>query len=304
MPKKLALIPMKTRIRTIASAYAAAAGSVIATLSALDPERFDAAKGAAVIRRIGSIISSLDEAVKRWASASIRAAYNEGAAVARTRLEAIGADERRYNPKRLERKIGALTKTVMRDYWDANRTIERAARKYVALLTVASREVRKVEEAQAFDSAEVKNFINRTVSGSLRARTKYNVGQAHLTSKDIAAKIRAKLTDKISGGNFITINGRDYNLRSYAELVARTRMREAQTEATKAVCVEFDNDLVEIPEHDNPCDECKPYQGQVYSISGNHPKYPPLPDGGPPWHPRCEDICNPTSENAQRLRNA
>jgi hypothetical protein len=293
---KLALVPMKTRIWTIASAYAAAAGSIIAILSALDPESFDASKGAAAIRRVMSTISSLDEAANRWAPASIRAAYNEGAAVARTRLEAIGMDERRYNPKRHERKIGALTKTVMKDYWDANRTIERAARKYVALLTVASREVRKVE---AFADDEDFPYIKRIV------KTAKGIGLAESQSRTaVSRKILEHLRRKIGGGDFIEINGRHYNLRAYAELVARTRMREAQTEATKAICTEFDNDLVEIPEHDNPCPECAPYQGQVYSISGNHPKYPPLPDGGPPWHPRCEDVCNPTSENAQRLRNA
>jgi hypothetical protein len=301
---KLALVPMKTRIRTIASAYAAAAGSIIATLSALDPESFSAVKGASALSKVKEIVRSLDSAVKRWASASIRAAYNEGAAVARTRLEAIGAEERRYNPKRHERKIGALTKTIMKDFWDANRTIEKMARRYLSVMVQAAAGVRKIEQAQAFDPGEVKEFIKRTVSGSLRATTKYNVGMAHLTSKDIAAKIRAKLMNQIGGGNFININGREYNLRSYSELVARTRMREAQTEATKELCKEFDNDLVEIPVHDNPCEICAPYQGQVYSISGTSNKYPELPDGGPPWHPRCEDLCNPTSENAQSLRNA
>lgn len=293
---KLALVPMKTRIRTIQSAYEMAAASVLSTLSSLDPESFSAVKGATALSKVKGVIHSLDEAAKRWALTSIRAAYNEGAAVARTRLEAIGADERRYNPKRHKRKIGALTKTVMKDYWDANRTIERAARKYVALLTVASREVRKIE---AFTDDEDFPYIKRIVSAAKGAGIAESQGRT-----TVSRKILEHLKRKIGGGDFIEINGRHYNLRAYAELVARTRMREAQTEATKEMCAEFDNDLVEIPEHDNPCDECKPYQGQVYSISGNHPKYPPLPDGGPPWHPRCEDVCNPTSENAQRLRNA
>ncbi|MFA7177480.1 MAG: phage minor capsid protein, partial [Smithellaceae bacterium] len=113
-----------------------------------------------------------------------------------------------------------------------------------------------------------------------------------------------KLLDQIGGGDFIIVNGKSYNVKSYAELVARTRMRESQTQATIELANEFENDLAEIPRHDNPCEEiCAEYQGKVYSISGKHPDYPMLPDGGPPFHPRCECTLNLTSETALRWRN-
>jgi len=64
-------------------------------------------------------------------------------------------------------------------------------------------------------------------------------------------------------------------------------MRESQTEAIKESMKQFDEDLVEIPVHDDPCETCAPYQGQVYSVSGKSESYPELPDGGPPWHPNC-----------------
>jgi hypothetical protein len=141
---------------------------------------------------------------------------------------------------------------------------------------------------QAFTSEAIKDYIQKTVAGALVAKSKYNAGEAHLTSKDIAGKIRGKLLDQIGGGDFIRINGKNYNLKSYAELVARTRMRESQTDATIAMCEEYENDLVQIDKHDNPCEEvCAEYQGKVFSISGKHPDYPELPDGGPPFHPRC-----------------
>jgi hypothetical protein len=141
---------------------------------------------------------------------------------------------------------------------------------------------------QAFTSEAIKDYIQKTVAGALAAKSKYNAGEADLTSKDISAKIRAKLLDQIGGGDFIIVNGKSFNVKSYAELVARTRMRESQTKATLDICSEFENDLVQIDRHDNPCEEiCAEYQGNVYSISGKHPDYPELPDGGPPWHPRC-----------------
>lgn len=285
---KLALVPLKSRIGTISSAYGSAARSVISTLSPLNPDTYDSVKGAAALSRIRELIGILDAKAQRWTLPSIRAAYREGAGVARVKLEAIGARElpaKRYDAKRHDKRVRALAKTVLADYWKANRTIERTARKYLGVLAYASR---KLESVQAFTPEEVKALINRMVAASLKAKTKYNEGEAHLTSKDIAAKIREKLLGQLGGGDFIEINGRHYNVRDYAELVARTRMREAQSEAIKELCRQFDNDLVEIPPHDDPCAEiCAPYQGQIYSISGNHPRYPKLPDGGPPWHPKC-----------------
>jgi hypothetical protein len=299
---------MKTRIAEIQSVYATAAERIIALLSSLDPATYTTVEHGTVLRKVQEIILLLNDQVRAWAPAAIRAAYDESAGVARTRLEMIGAKrlpEWKYNPARHDKKIGQLTKTVMSDYFKANRTIEKTARKYLAVMDQAAAGVAKIAQVQEFDPAEVKAFINRMVSASLAARTKYNLGMAHLTSKDIAAKILAKLRDTIGGGNFITINGRDYNLKSYAELVARTRMRESQTEATKELAKQFDNDLVQFSKHDNPCEDCAQYEGEVFSLSGDSDEYDKLPEEAePPVHPNCEHNLNPTSENALAWRNA
>lgn len=39
----------------------------------------------------------------------------------------------------------------------------------------------------------------------------------------------------------------------------------------------YNSDLLEISVIGCPCSECAKYQGRIYSISGKHPKYPPLP---------------------------
>lgn len=117
------------------------------------------------------------------------------------------------------------------------------------------------------------------------------------------------ILDRLMGilgeASFIEINGRNYNLKAYSELVARTTMREAQTDATKELCREYDNDLVQFSKHDSPCEVCAPLEGQVFSVSGTDPDYPELTDDEtPPIHPRCEHNLNPTSANALRWRNA
>ena len=104
---------------------------------------------------------------------------------------------------------------------------------------------------------------------------------------------------QILDGKFVLVNGRRYKMKSYAETVARTRLREAQTKATKLLCEEYENDLVKFSNHDDPCPECEKYEGKIYSLSGTHPDYEQLTDDiSPPVHPRCEHNLNPTSEEA------
>jgi len=284
MPKKLALIPMKKRIAEIRAVYERAAARIIAPLSSLDPATYMPSESGRIMREIKFIVATLDTSVRMWAPNAIRAAYEESADVARTRLEMIGAKklpERRYNPMRHEKKIELLTRTIMRDYWKANRTIEKTARKYLSVMDQAAAGVEKIQ-VQEFDIKDAIPWLKRLMKKAIPTSWE----EASMARGAVSKQIKDYLLKKLGGESFINIKGRNYNAKDYAELVARTRMRESQMEAVKESMKQFDEDLVEIPRHDNPCEEiCAEYQGQVYSISGETPGYELLPDGGPPWHP-------------------
>jgi hypothetical protein len=80
------------------------------------------------------------------------------------------------------------------------------------------------------------------------------------------------------------------NLDSYAEVVARSQTGNASRQAHINRLQEYGLDLVQITVH-FPCSPlCEPYQGRVFSISGNDPRYPSLQsaiDGGL-YHPNCK----------------
>lgn len=297
---KLPLVPLKSQIDRLQSAYSGAARRIVDILSALDPQTFTSADHGAALRKAQEVIVVLNDQVRSWGPAAIRAAYQESAGVAHTRLELIGAKlNKRYNPARHDRKIDALTKFVLRDLYKANLTIEQTVKKYLGVMLQAANGVAKVK-AQEFDIADALPWIKALIK---KARPE-DIAESALARGTISRQIRDYLLEKLEGEDFIRINGRNYNVRDYSELVARTRMREAQTEAVKELAKQFDNDLAEIPRHDNPCEEiCAEYQGKVYSTSGKHPDYPMLPDGGPPFHPRCECTLNLTSENALAWRD-
>jgi hypothetical protein len=303
MPR-IGLIPNVRLVEAIGSAYANAAAEIVVILRGLEPDTYTPTAGALATSRIRIIVDCLDLMAAGWARVSIKEAYDDSKAIAETRLEAIGAVKpkpRRWTrpvPDRHALTIDKYTRLTVKDYVRANRTILATAGKYLNVLAHAGKKLGEYREdaaVQAFSSAEIKKYLDEFIAKATAE---------HTPSQGLARSIMDQLLAILDGEDFIEINGRDYNLRSYSELVARTRMRDAATDATLNECAEYDNDLVEIPEHASVCEECIPHIGKVFSISGTSDTYPLLPDGGPPWHPN--DFCyiNPTSETALKWRNA
>lgn len=65
-------------------------------------------------------------------------------------------------------------------------------------------------------------------------------------------------------------------LKSYSALVARSTIREATNTASINYSMKIGSDLVKISTHFGACPVCVPYEGRVYSISGDNPHYPSL----------------------------
>lgn len=91
-------------------------------------------------------------------------------------------------------------------------------------------------------------------------------------------------------------NGKTYSfsLADYAKMVIDAVRTQLEVQGAIDVATETGNDLVRIS--NNPSmhgDWCELYRGRVYSISGNHPVFPPLaslPNGGAPFHPHCRHV--------------
>lgn len=313
---KLPLIPKERMIRGLGASYDQAGRRVLRILSGLDPESYGELNGSIAIAQIRSIVTMLNAEASAWARKSIKAAYNESAGIAKMRLDMIGAEKKkRRRPAKVDRHekaINRMEKITRADLFRANYTILKMAEKFMAAIGYAKRQIDKLNgiETQAFSTRETWDMIRRTVGGATSATSKYNAGMAHLTSRKVSQKIMTRLLKKMAGQDFITIKGKDgkernYNLKSYSEMVARTRMREAQSKATIEMCKDYENDLVQWSQHSEPCADCAVLEGQIFSISGKHPEYPALTgDVEPPLHPNCEHNLNPTSENAIHWRNA
>jgi len=103
-------------------------------------------------------------------------------------------------------------------------------------------------------------------------------------------------------GDFVTITNKNggqttFKVGYYAEMVARTKTREAVVTARHETFRNRGIDLVKITGSDS-ANFCTAFVNKVYSLSGNDPEYPSinvLPGDGPPFHPNCTKSTSPFS---------
>lgn len=161
------------------------------------------------------------------------------------------------------------------------------------------------------------NFVGRRINDTVRQISIESIRQATLTGGTVQT-IRKDLIQKFIDNNILamqTRSGRNINLRSYAETVARSTTRESQNLAQMNHMRYQNKDLVQMSSHLTTCPVCAPLQGRVYSISGTSTEYPPLDiaySGGhanvhancrhtiSPYEPELDEAVNQTREFSNR----
>ena len=98
---------------------------------------------------------------------------------------------------------------------------------------------------------------------------------------------------------FEDVLGRKWRLSRYAEMSVRTTTSEANNRGVVNGVLSLGHDLVRVDKHEHETDVCSPYDGKVFSLTGNTPGYPVL-DRVPPFHPNCLHSLLPARENYAR----
>lgn len=113
--------------------------------------------------------------------------------------------------------------------------------------------------------------------------------------QNVAKVYRESLSSKGITG-FVAKNGTQWNLSTYAKMVARTTSREVALNAQANRLLEHGVDLVVVDEHyfgkDSPCDLCSPWQNRVLSLTGKTPGYPTWAEARAAglFHPNCRHV--------------
>jgi len=285
MAKRIGRIPLGDKVRELARIYGVIEKEIAKEMASVDIGNYRELGAISVQEKIDGLIKILNKSAVKWSTKAVPEAYNKGHAIAKTRLEILGIQkdgmfQDKIHRQSIERQINITMDVLIR----ANQSIKVNVATFLYLVRQT---VRGLSQFQAFDMRD-EEFIDELLGDALRE------GE----TRGYAMKaVREYYRERFGDAKFIRINGRNYELKAYADLVAKTRLRVVQTEAVLNTCREFDNDLVQVSDHGCDCQICLEYEGNVYSLSGKSPAYPYL-DSYPPWHPRCQHNISPTSEVA------
>jgi len=110
------------------------------------------------------------------------------------------------------------------------------------------------------------------------------------TWKQTAKRYREQLAEKGITG-FKDSAGRNWNMKTYTEMVARTTTRECMINGTANRLLEHGQDLAEITggTAKNTCEVCWAWVGRTVSLTGKTPGYPTLDEARAAgvWHGNC-----------------
>jgi Phage minor capsid protein 2. len=138
---------------------------------------------------------------------------------------------------------------------------------------------------------DVATTIGRRVDDIYRTLALENIKGSvvgYKTWQQVAQNFREQLaTQGVTG--FEDKLKRKWNMRTYAEMVARTTTMEAHLQGTAIRLMENGHDLVKVSSHAGACEKCVPWQGKILSLSGQTEGYPTLQEAKDKglFHPRC-----------------
>jgi len=270
MSGKLPLDPRAVReLRAIFADAQAEIQLVLSRYRLLDVPGYELGRMQVLRKQVGEILNGMDGPVNNWAREWLPESYNQG---------------RLYVTKSLV-KMGVAESSALRAGFavvDVNQL--NALAEYLAVNMAAMK-------AGALNSISTAIRQSQLPIGADLAATRA-VGRGLVLGEGVQG-IQRDLLSRVLNGQFAP-GGYRGTLEQYAELLARTRSREAQVTGMLQRCADFGIDLVRVPPHGGACDFCSPLQGAVFSISGSDKRFPPLSIvGPPPWHPNCADVLAP-----------
>jgi len=83
--------------------------------------------------------------------------------------------------------------------------------------------------------------------------------------------------------------GRLWKPENYARMYSNTRSSQMYDEIFQDELVAIGSDIVQVSDHNTTTPICQLFEGKVYSLTGDTPGYPVLPQR-PPFHPNCKHV--------------
>jgi SPP1 gp7 family putative phage head morphogenesis protein len=234
-----------------------------------DFQRYRAEK---LLAEVNQIVAGLDRRTYVWAKKSIPFSYERGIDIAADRLKAMNVTRFvSYDAQIHTSAVNIMVDDVTLEFMASNQSIK----------TSFNRVIRQTQQRLIEDREISRSIAQGIVQGETR--------------RAVSDSILKNLREQLGNEQFITIKGRHYRPDKYAELVARTRTREATSQGTINTALRYGVDLVQWDAHSEVCEYCQQFSGRVYSISGQDEDFPMLTEK-PPLHPNCKCVIMPVTK--------
>lgn len=288
MPRNVGLIPERRRILEIGRIYAYVKKEIIQEMRKMSLTKYSEIAAIQTRKRIAQLLELANKKTYQWTKDAIPAAYGEAKRNADVSLDILGLRPDPFYD--VKNHIGSIDDSIAKtmDYMiKANGSIRNITNQYLYLMKTAADELVQIQEWDGWEEAAEQWIRDEILEGV----------QTGSSRQIVAGQIRNYLMDQLDEDGLINVKGRRYQPRYYAELVARTEMRKAQSEAVINSCNQYETDLTEVSDHGTTTPICLNYEGKIFSISGRSTEYPYL-DITPPFHPNCQHFLYPTSPEA------
>ena len=260
-------------IKSLKAVYAQSREELVKTVTSADATNFARFRASALLQQVDREIRALDALAADFAAKGIPASYRRGMDIAAGQIRAMGLTAPHDAGTLIHRSAAqALAEHTAMELLEANRSMK---------LTLHSH-IRKTQQTLLEEQAIHSIIAQGVVQGKTR--------------REVSNRLSEALRKEIGEGKLVKAGKRNFKPDEYAEIVTRTRTREAVTAGSINSAIELDIDLIQISVHETSCPICRPFQGRVYSITGTTPGFPRL-DKRPPFHPRCRHVALPVTED-------
>jgi hypothetical protein len=139
-------------------------------------------------------------------------------------------------------------------------------------------------------------YIVRSVDDIFRSVISEVAGST-LTGAETRLEVAQRALNKFADKGikvFRTASGANYDMASYAEMATRSAIGQASIQGHITKMTSFGFDLVQISDHHEECEICRPWEGKILSVSGNDREHPSLAEATADglFHPRCGHRAN------------
>lgn len=257
-------------IARLVSEYTRAMYRIAAELQRLDVTDITRANSRAALAEVVRILTELNGQSAEWVTRNLPIAATDGVAAAIYALGVADTFEEARKIAKFNRMNKAMVDAVIADT-------------QADLLRVTT-----------FVHDKVRAAVRQVAAESMRANMVRGINGRRTISRDILDGLRKKLGDSVNTG-IIDAAGRRWRPEVYVDMLTRTKMMEANREATENEALDRGVYTFVVSRH-GATDGCAKWEGRTLKLSADYPgEFPTIDEAraGTLFHPCCKHTLTP-----------